>query len=254
LRDVLGHVTKIEQQWAPYKFLQESGVQADQLRGIMSFSEAFDKDPVGTWYSMAEQMADAGVLPEDLDVEDLGRILRGEPPVDAGNGQLPPGQEAQMTPEMQQMMQAIQALSQQVQGVTQYVQTQQQRDSQREQDALLDRSLTGMKEQLKAAGFPEEIFGDGEGQLGDQYLVGQLVAHRGDVANAVNGINVLRNGILKGFTDGPKPPGGDGLTMPNGAPPAPDKDKGKNSTDPYAGARSGAENFLKQASAAAAQQ
>lgn len=262
LRDVLGHVTKVEQQWAPYKFLQESGVQADQLRGILSFSEAFDKDPVGTWYSMAQQMAENGVLPEDLDVEDLGRILQGLPPADQGapQGQGQPGQ-PQMTPEMQGMMQMFQQmlapLTEKLQGVENYVQSQQQRETQRTQDQLLTQSLTGMKDQLKAAGFPEEIFGNEEGQISDQYLTGQIVAHRGDVSTAVQSINTLRNGILKGFAGGPTPKPGQGeLNMPNGAPPTPGKAEAsaRNKGDGFSEARAGAENFLRQAQNASAQQ
>jgi hypothetical protein len=253
-------VTKVEQQWAPYKFLQESGVQADQLRGILSFSEAFDKDPVGTWYSMAQQMAENGVLPEDLDVEDLGRILQGLPPANEGAPQGPgqPGQQGQLSPEMQTMMQMVQQmiapLAEKLQGVDNYVQSQQQRETQRTQDQLLTQSLTGMKDQLKAAGFPEEIFGNEEGQISDQYLTGQIVAHRGDVNTAVQSINTLRNGILKGFAGGPTPKPGQGeLTMPNGAPPTPGR-KDTNTGDGFKDARAGAENFLRQAQQASAQQ
>jgi hypothetical protein len=110
-----------------------------------------------------------------------------------------------------------------------------------------------MKDQLKAAGFPETIFGNEDGQISDQYLTGQIVAHRGDVSTAVQSINTLRNGILKGFADGPPKPGQGEQTKPNGAPPTPGK-KDTNTGDGFKDARAGAENFLRQAQAASAQQ
>lgn len=237
LRDTLGHVTKLEQQYAPYKPLLEQGYTQENVQALLNFAQEYDQNPLGLWYRMAQQLEQQGVLPEDLDVEDLGRILQGLPPMNEEGGE---GGEGGADPRDAQ----IQQLTQMVQQLQQRLDQGDQLQMQRQQDGLLQNRLATMKAQLKEAGVPEDA-------VTDEFLVGSIIAHKGDVAAATQALTGYREASLKGFTQQATEQSAD-LNMPKGAPPAGEKKRPPK--DGFEAARGGALNHLRAAQARSAQE
>lgn len=244
VRGVQGHVTQLEQRYAPFK-----GYRDQDLQGLAEFSTAFDRDPVGQWIRMAQGLQQAKgpngqpLLNPDLDVEHLAALATGqlgneEPEVPGGQPPAPNGSNGDVPPWAQQLMQRLDQLEG---GVTQ------DRVSHRQQveDAVLKRQVGSMKEQLVKAGYPEEA-------LSEEGLLSTYIAHRGNVSAAVQSMVQMRMALLKGFTTPngePPPSGGDNndLTLPNGAPTARTSRKaGRRSSVIKPDVRAGALQFLKK--------
>jgi hypothetical protein len=213
---VQGHVTQLEQRYAPFK-----GYRDQDLQGLAEFSTAFDNDPVGQWIRMAQGLQQATgpngqpLLNPDLDVEHLAALAMGqlgnEEP--QGGAPQPPNGGEEMPPWAQQLNQRLDQLEG---GVNQFTTSHRQQV----EDAVLHRQVEGMKQQLTQAGFPEEA-------LSEEGLLSTYIAHRGNVNAAVQNMVQMRMALLKGFTQPNgdptqgKPSGGDNdLNLPNGAPEA----------------------------------
>lgn len=241
VRGVQGHVTQLEQRYAPFK-----GYRDQDLQGLAEFSTAFERDPVGQWIRMAQGLQQATgpngqpLLNPDLDVEHLAALATGQlgqdepqggPQVqDNGNGDMPPW--------AQELMQRIDQLEG---GVNQFTSSHRQQV----EDAVLKRQVDSMKEQLVKAGYPEEA-------LSQEGLLSTYIAHRGNVNAAVQSMVQMRMALLKGFTTPngePVPSGGDDndLTLPNGAPTArPSRKAGRRSSVIKPDVRAGALQYLKK--------
>jgi hypothetical protein len=197
LRTVQAHVTQLEQQLAPFKAFADSGLTPEATQGLLRFSADFDSDPRGMWLRLGNMLQESGEVDPDVDLEYLAAIAAGEDP-DAGqpsveqngNGAVPPGTPNPNDPVMQQ----IEALQAQVQEMRQQGEQERARRTEMMQDQLLDRRMSAMREELKGAGWPEDI-------LTDQALTARIVTHRGNIAEATQAMVQERVGLLKGVTD-----------------------------------------------------
>jgi len=236
---VLGHVTKVEQQYAPYKSFVENNVNPQELEGLQNFAKAYQANPLQTWLNMARQLQEAKVIHEFLDLEEVQALAQGQ---EIDDGAVDPGAAGVETqgsnnPELNELRETVGQL-------VNYIQQQEQSRQQRQADGLLEQSLNQMKQTLTDAGFPEGVFND-------QILTASIVTHKGDVAAAVQSLTGVRDGLLKGHVENNT--SDSDLDMPHGVPPAPKK----NTTPPrdgFAAARGPAMQRLAASARASAQE
>lgn len=181
VRNVQGHLTQLEQRYAPLK-----GYDEQSLQGLAQFAQQFDRDPVGQWIRMAHGLQAAGVLDEDLDLEHLQALVSGRMPAEPPQpgGAQPQGGE-DVPPWAQQLMQKVEALEG---GVTQF----QTSHRQQVEDAVLNRQISGIKAALKNADFPDDAFTQ-------EQILASYIAHRGNAQAAVQSFINARNSLLKGY-------------------------------------------------------
>lgn len=237
LRSTMGHVTQMEQKYAPYKSVIDAGLSADDLNGLVALNQAFDKDPVNTWLQLAANMQKQGALSDDLDLEAVKLVLEGkaelDPGTDAGEGQQVAGGE-----EVPQWAREIQEENKTLKEERE--QGEQSKTAEAQQKQLSD-TLTGMKAQLKEAGYTDEQLGS-EGF--DDLLTSAIITSKGDPDAALKQIMMIRDSTLKGLAGKTDNGGKDGdLEMPNGAPKTPQRTRGGRE---FAKAREGASQFLKR--------
>lgn len=238
LTNVLGHVTRMEQQYAPYKDLM-GAVQPDQVSNLMQFLQNYSQDPLSTWMGLAQSLQEEGLIQNpDFSIDQLqGMIAQQQQPV--------PGAE-EMPPWAQQMSQQLQMMTQAEEARQQAEQQRQAEQESAMQEQMLTEAKSTIKEQLKAAGITE-------GLVTDEQIVAGLIAHNGDLNQVVQSYTGLRDGFLKGFTNansqGPRQP-----TI-NGQPPqAPQPGLRSKSGDSFRSASQGAAQMLAQSAAAGAQE
>lgn len=233
--NVLPYVTRLEQQFAPFKPFTEANVTADDARGLLQFAIAFEQDPVGQWLRMGQQLQQEGKVHEDTDFEILAKIAAGEEiedvidPNDPGaapqNGEIPPW---------------AQQLMQQVQVVSGRLEQQDQQTVQQQQQAALDQAKTTIRTNLKEAGVPEEL-------ITDELIIGSLIANRGDAGAAEAALLNYRSGVLTNQTEQQQQNGRQPLETPNGTPPTPKRStsrRGGSPPDGFTGVRGSAQQFL----------
>lgn len=246
LRGVQGHVTQLEQQLATYKPFSEAGFTPEQVQGIAQFSSEYNRNPLGAWLGLAQQMQREGLLGEDLDLDAVAAIASGQeipqPPEVPGAGGLPP----EVVQFMQQQAETIQRLEGQVGQLNNGFQTQQQTQQQAAQERALQAQLGNMRETLKAQGFPETA-------ATDESLQAAIVIARGNVQQAVKNLLDQRTALLQGFVQANQTNQPGQLQTPNGVPTPNVKPAPRNSNDPWAEADAGAANFLRKQNAASAQ-
>lgn len=246
LKNVQGHVTRLEQEHAPFKPFVEASLSAEDAQNLVNLHQAFDQDPVGTWIKLGENMQGAQAMSDDLDLAQVKAILNGEDLDEEGGEPSDEGGagEEEMPGWAKQLQQELEA-----QKKERETQTQQQQKEQRQQH--LEQALGSMRTQLKEAGFNEE-------DLTDQRLTAALIANNGDQDKALQDLTGLRESVLKGFTSkGNGSPSGTNesdLNMPKGAPTPPDRTKSRGPGKEFAEARAGAEQFLKSKGIAEAQE
>lgn len=233
LKNVQGHVTKLEQQYAPYKGLIDQGMDADTVQGILQLNEAFDKNPMGTWVQMGREMQQQGLLNGDLDMEAVVAILEGkeveEPQPQGGQG----GQGA----EGEEIPPWAQQLTQRLDERDQRDQQMQQTQQQQQQDAELQTAMDGMRSQLKEAGLSDE-------QIEGINLVGPIIANNGDPDAALREILGFWESSRRGLTDNANGNGnGSELEAPKGAPPSGKESQSRKNPE-FADARAAAKQFL----------
>ena len=87
LRNTQAHVTRLEQQYAPYKGLIDAGLPAEDVQNIINLNASFERDPVGTWIWLAQMMQQSGSMGDELDLEAVQAILNGEDGPSAEEGE-----------------------------------------------------------------------------------------------------------------------------------------------------------------------
>lgn len=236
LKNVQGHVTKMEQQYSPYKGLTEV-VSPDQVQNLVQFLQNYSQDPVATWLGLAQSLQEEGhVGNPEFNVETLQQML-----------QAPQQQADPNMPEWaQSMQQKLQAFEYAEQQRTQQSEAQAAQEEARQQEAMLQEAHQTMAQQLQQAGVPE-------GLVTPEQMTGALIAHEGDIPSAVGSFTGLREGFLKGFTEsnGNQPPP---ATVRGDAPKAPKGGLRPKSGDGFRSASVGAQQFLAQGAAAAGQE
>lgn len=235
LKNVQGHVTKLEEQYAPFKQLPQ-GMTPETLQGYSQLDQEFAKDPIGTWVRMGQTMQESGDLSDELDFEALQSILNGEEdkPSDAT---AEPGTDGE-----QDIDPRLAAALEKIDQLEGRFSQEDQAKQQAEQDKLLDENLSGMRTKLTEAGIDAEL-------LTDELLIGQLMATRGDADKATQTISGFREGSLKGFTEKARQEKtGKDLKLPNGTPKAPEKSRGDSWGDAKAGAKHMLETLNSQGS------
>lgn len=245
LRNVQGHVTRMEQQLAPFKPFTDAGYTPEQVQGIAEFTSAYNQNPVGAAIGLLAQMQSEGLISDDLDLDAVVAIATGQQapePIEVPQAQ---GLAPEVQTYMQQQAETIARLENQIGQLTNGFQNQQSQQQAAQQQALLNQQLGNMRETLKGEGYPEQA-------MTDEALKSAIVVARGNVQQAVQNLLTQRNALLKGFvkTNQETQPGS--LQMPNGVPQTSTQPKPK-SNDPWAVADAGAANFLKKQNAAAAQ-
>jgi hypothetical protein len=227
------YVTRLEQQYAPFK--QFEGVTPEDATGLLQMAQSFEQDPVGTWLHMANALNEAGHL-SNVDLEVLQELATGE-----------------FQEEPQEMEGVPPQVAQQLQSLTQWQQQQMQREQQREQQRVEERqnaayntAVSYIRQQAEQAGFPK-------GSLSDEHIRAAIVVGNGNREAALKHLVDLRSQMVKGFvqtntTQTGRP------TLPNGAPPSrPERQRqGGNRSPGFDGARTGAEQFLRQQNQASA--
>lgn len=238
LRAIQGEVGRLQEAHAPFKDYNPQEVQ-----GLVQFDARFRSDPVGTWMDMAKMMQEQGALHEDLDLDTLAAVARGEDIPDEEDGTVEPGIEG-LDPAVARHIQEMQA------RLDAFEERDQQRTVQQQtavQDRLLETQKGKMKETLVKAGYPEEL-------LTDQRIIASIIAHRGQISAATQSMMEERNAILKGFTQ-QKSTSDEELEVRNGGPqsPAQPRVSVRERDDPFAQAREKATSRLRRANRAEAQ-
>lgn len=249
LKAVQGHVTKLEQQLAPFKPFVEAGLSAEAAQGLLQFSNDFDGAPLDTWLRIGtmlqqQQLQDGTfVLDPEVDLEYLAAIARGENPEEgpvpqqqvvpgteeiAGAEQAPVGQDPALLARIEQLEQALQR--------------DQAQRAETVQDRLLQSRLTSMKDALTQSGWPEEA-------VTDELLTAQLIMNQGNVEAATKALIDQRSSLLKGFVAANTEPDDLEVELPGTQQP----DRVRRPDDPFEKARGGAKGFLRRQNRAEAQ-
>jgi hypothetical protein len=243
LRQVQGHITRLEQASSVAKPFIEAGVTPEQSQQILTFVQNYNNDPVGTFLNMAAQLQAAGVIHEDVDLEDLEAAVYGEPSAEEGqpyNGQPELQSDASMglPPEVQQRMDQLQEAVEVLLDEREQNQTQQET---RRQDALRERAMTSVREQLTQAKVPVPS---------DDMLLAAIIANRGDIQRATKSIVDYSGSTLENLRQSRQE--GTDPQMPRGAPPTRQRQT-RQPRDAFEAARPGAEQALRRANEQAAQ-
>lgn len=211
VRGVQGHVTQLEQKYAPFK-----GYRDQDLQGLAEFSQAFDRDPVGQWIRMAQGLQDAGVLDSELDLQHLSALVTGQMPAKpAAPGPQAPPENGDMPEWARQLNQRLDSLE----GGVNKFQTDQRTQV---EDAVLKRQVAGIKDTMKKAGIAD-------GTFSEEAILASYIAHRGNAAAAAKSFVDARTAMLKGYVrqqtnpndpTNPQQSNNNDLDLPNGAPQA----------------------------------
>jgi hypothetical protein len=242
LTNVLGHVTRMEQQYAPYKGLLDA-IQPDQVQGLLQFIDNYNSNPLETWMGLGQSLQQDGTIQNpDFSIEALQALVQQQQQAQA-QGQ--PGEMGDMPPWAQAMQQSLQGVTQYIESQQQAEQARQQAEAQRQNEAMLTEARGQIRAQLTAAGIPE-------GAVTDADITASLISRQGDMNAVIQGFTQFRDNLLGNFTNtnanGQKP-----LAI-NGAPPqAPKGGLRAKPGDGFRTATQGAEQFLRQANAAEAQ-
>lgn len=231
LKNVQGHVTQLQQQYAPYKSIIDAGLDGETVQSLVAFNQQFSQDPIGTWLELAVNMQKAGTLSGDLDLEAVKAILEGKDP---DEGEVPAGGE-----EGEEIPAWARRLEERLDAQDEEAKTQKEQETQQQRAGELKAAMDNMRTQLKEAGYPEDA-------ITDEILRAALIANQGDADKALQQLTGLRESVLKGFTEKQgNGGGGSDLEMPNGSPKPPAREsRGPNRE--FAEARKGARQMLER--------
>ena len=233
LTNVLGHVTRMEQQMAPYRGFMDN-VSADDVEGVMGFLTNYQNDPVATWLGMAQGLVESGAISAPgFSIDALQALIAGQVP---GAPQV--GAQATAGEEIPAW---AQEMRQQLQTYQQQEQQRQQQAEMQQQEQILNEAHASIREQLTAAGVPEQALNN----ITPPQLTAAIIANEGDVTKAVQSLIGLRDTFTGAFVQ----QGGQGPSQPviNGDLSTPKK--GGRRGDSFKQASLGAEQMLKQQSA-----
>lgn len=257
LKTVQGHVTKLQQQLAPFKSFVDRGYDPQQIQGLFTFSENFDRDPLSTWLQIGQllQQPDPttgkSTIHEDLDLEILHKVATGQEidddPTAAAQtaGQLPTGAEgANLPPEVTQL---IQDLRQKVETLESGFNDEKVQRQSATQQRLLKGAVENIRTTLKEAGYTDDQLAQ---HVPEETIRAMLVSTNGNAAQAAQRLVDLRSGILSSIVDTggqPKP------LDTSGGVPKPKTPPTRNPRDGFEASRPGATDFLRRQNRAAAQ-
>lgn len=233
LRNVLGHVTRLETQYAPFKpFIQAGLTRPEEIQGLLGFTQSFDQDPVETWYNLGKSLQEGRVLTGDIDFAEVRNIIDGNIQSDSEDG-LPEGVDPNEPLGM--ALARVQELEEKVNKIETVGEQERTQRQQQIEERLLHKAVTDMKAELREAGIPED-------RVTDQMLHGLIITHRGDHQAAIGSLLGFRDGSVRATLQNHTTRRAE-VNAPRGAPPAP---RPNQSRDPWTRARMGAEQFLKQ--------
>lgn len=222
------YITQMQQQHAPYQPLTQI-LAADQVNNMVGFLNAYNSDPTATVLGMVRQAVEEGSITGEQLSELSGQQIPANGPAQPGQEEQIPAWAREMQGRFAQMDQALTA--------------QQEQEAEAEQAAVLDQAKTGIRTQLTSAGIPENT-------VSDDMVVAAIIANNGDEQAASQSLLQLRQNLLGNFTKQQTSAGGKEPTVQGKLPQAP-KAKGRKG-DPFAEAKLGAEQLLKQQQAGAA--
>jgi len=233
LKNIQGHVTRMEQQYAPYQGLIQA-VEPGQVENLLAFLNGYGENPMNTLLGIAAQLMEDGTIPQSVTIDGLQQFLGGQ--------QLgaPAPEEAQPGPE--QIPSWAQELMGRMDTYDQAQQAQETAQIEAEQDAVLNQAKADIRAQLTQAGIPENI-------VDDNMIVSSIIANNGDPVATATMLQNMRDQFLGNFTNsrngGSQAPRVEGqLPQPTegkkGGRPSSKDDKGFDS------AKLGAEQFLRQ--------
>lgn len=237
LKEIQGYITRMEQQHAPYKGLTEL-VDPDNVENLVAFLNNYSTDPVATWLGLAQALQEEGHIQNpEFSIDSLQQMLaQQQAPADPTM----PEWAQQMQQQMQELVQARQMQEQMAQQQAAQAEAQQQ-------EQMLAEAHSTMYDMLKKAGIP-----NADQLVTTEQLTGALIAHKGDIDQAVASFTGLRDGFLKGFTEtNGKPPA---QPRVNGMPQVPKGGLRPRGGDTFRSASVGAQQFLAQNAAAAGQE
>src|SRR5207237_680584 len=78
LRETQSRVTQLEQLSAPFR---NAGISDPaEVQGLVQFAQNYQNNPVGVFLDMAVALQEAGVIDQDLDIEELAAVASGQAP------------------------------------------------------------------------------------------------------------------------------------------------------------------------------
>lgn len=237
LREVQAYVTRLEQQLAPLKPLIEMGVEPESVQGLVAFAQAFDQNPLGTWLGMAQQLQDSGMIHQEMDLDQVAAASQG----DFGEEEEYEEGEYEEDGEVDDRYAALEA---RIQEMEEAKLQEQQSIQQQRQERLLTNSIQQMKAKLGEAGFADDLM------PADEYLSGQIIAHRGDVSKAIEALTGFRDNAVKSHVSAAKQKQPRQLELDRGVPNQSQRKRDKTG-DSFKSASAAAENMLRQSRASA---
>lgn len=226
LKKTQAHVTRLEQQIAPFKDIlgSEEGIQG--LQGLLAFDEAFTNDPKGVWTDLTRNMIETGALTPD--VLQSFEFDQGDEAGDDGDGEVDP-----ILTDLQRRLDERDEAD---------ARSKQQLQEQVSQE-LLSRQVNAISGKLAEAGL--EVNDDNREAINDS-IVAHIIVAKGNPTKALELMMGTIQGSRRALEQSKEPKV---APMPNGAPPTnkQPQPRGRNGFDH---ASQGARQFLeKQAKA-----
>lgn len=226
LRNIQGHVTRMEMQSAPYRGLMEA-VPNDQVENLVGFINAYSNNPLGTVLGLLQQERDAGNITHEQLMEFVGATP-------AVQGQQQPAQGQQLPTD--QMPDWARQMQSRLDQYDQQAQQQAEAAQEAELQTVYENAVGNIRAQLTQSGIPDTV-------VTDQVIQAAIIASDGDEQAAVNMLTAMRDGFLGAFTNG-RTANGQAPAVNGQLPQVPKPSKGRD--DGFRDARVGARQYLEQ--------
>jgi hypothetical protein len=225
LKTVQGHVTRMEQENAPYQSLR-SIVQPDQVENLVGFLNQYNADPVATTIGLVQQ----GLQDGTITAEQIQQLAGQSGTPAAPSGAQPEAGQEEVPQWAQQLQQRLEA-----QEVKETQEAQARQEAELTQ--VMEQAKTNIRAQLTQGGIEESV-------VTDEMIVAAVLANNGDEQAAANSFIALRQAFLGAFTQNKTTPGKQPVV--NGEVPKTPKGRGGRRGDGFDSARTGALQHLKQ--------